>query len=70
MSPAQALEFFKTKAEIARVLAVKPPSVAEWFDEGVIPAGRQYQLQLASDGKLIADEPANRKASAVDSSAH
>lgn len=64
MSPTEALDFFKTKAEIARVLGVKPPSVIEWFDAGVIPDGRQYQLELASAGALKADQPANRKVAA------
>jgi hypothetical protein len=64
MSPSEALDFFKTKAEIARVLGVKPPSVIEWFDAGVIPEGRQYQLELASCGALKADQPANRKTEA------
>lgn len=61
MTPAQALEFFGTKVEIARVLGVQPPSVSEWFDDDCIPEGRQYQLELATDGKLKADAPANRK---------
>ena len=60
MTPAQVLRHFGTQAEIARVLGVKPPSVSEWFDDGIIPEGRQYQLQLASDGALTADMPANR----------
>lgn len=62
MSPSQALEHFGTKAEIARVLGITPPSVIEWFDDGVIPDGRQYQLELATNGALKADHPANRKA--------
>jgi DNA-binding transcriptional regulator YdaS (Cro superfamily) len=62
MSPKEALDHFKTQAEIARVLGVKPPSVSEWFDLGVFPEGRQYQLELATKGKLRADLPANRQA--------
>lgn len=63
MSPSEALAFFKTKAELARVLGVQPPSVSEWFDAECIPEGRQYQLELATGGALKADAPANRKAS-------
>lgn len=62
MSPQQALEYFGTKAEIARVLGITAPSVVEWFDAGVIPEGRQYQLELATGGALKADRPANRTA--------
>lgn len=64
MSPQQALEYFGTKAEIARVLGITAPSVVEWFDAGVIPEGRQYQLELATGGALKADRPANRTAAA------
>ncbi len=62
MTPAEALAHFGSKAEIARVVGVQPPSVIEWFDNNEIPEGRQYQLELASNGLLRADKPANRKA--------
>lgn len=54
------MDHFGTQAEIARVLGCKQPSVAEWFDKGEVPEGRQYQLELATAGKLKADKPANR----------
>lgn len=60
MTPKAALDHFKSKTRIARVLGVEPPSVFEWFSKGKIPEGRQYQLQIASDGALRADKPANR----------
>ncbi|HQR22432.1 MAG TPA: Cro/CI family transcriptional regulator [Burkholderiaceae bacterium] len=66
MTPSEALEHFHTKAEIARVLGITPPSVSEWFDAGEIPEGRQYQLEIASGGLLRADLPANRKAMVID----
>lgn len=49
-----------TQAEISRVLGVKPPSVAEWFENGAVPEGRQYQVEIASGGALKADKPAIR----------
>lgn len=60
MTPQQVLDHFGTQAEIARVLGCKQPSVAEWFSDGKIPDGRQYQLELATAGHLKADKPANR----------
>lgn len=60
MTPQQVLDHFSTQAEIARVLGCKQPSVAEWFADGKIPDGRQYQLELATNGLLKADKPANR----------
>jgi len=65
MTPQEALSFFGSKAEIARVLGISPPSVIEWFDRAEIPEGRQYQIEIATDGALRADQPANRKAPAA-----
>lgn len=64
MTPKDALKFFGSKAEMARALGVQPPSVSEWFENDEIPQGRQYQIELATRGKLKADEPALRKQTA------
>lgn len=42
------------------MLGCKQPSIAEWFDKGEVPEGRQYQLELATGGVLKANKPANR----------
>lgn len=60
MTPEEAREFFGTQANIARVLGIGSPSVCEWFEKGFIPEVRQYQLQIASRGKLKANLPADR----------
>lgn len=60
MTPQDLLTHFGTQAEIARVLGCKQPSVCEWFDNGVVPEGRQYQIEIATSGALKADKPANR----------
>lgn len=66
MTPQEVLAHFKTQAEIARVLSCKQPSIAEWFEEGgKVPDGRQYQLEIASEGVLKADKPADRRAAAA-----
>lgn len=59
MTYEQAIKYFGTESEIARSLGVKPPSVSEWKDG--IPIGRQYQIELATKGRLKADIPALRK---------
>lgn len=61
MTPTQVLEQYKTQAEIARVLGCRQSSVAEMFEKGQVPEGRQYQLQIATRGKLKADLPADRR---------
>jgi hypothetical protein len=71
MTPQEVETHYGSKAEIALVLGCKLPSIYEWFEEGKgVPEGRQYQLELATDGKLRADKPANRNAeSAADAKA-
>ena len=64
MKPRDLLAYFNSQAEIARVLGVKQPSVCEWFDNDQIPEVRQYQIEIATNGRLKADLPANRKAAA------
>lgn len=60
MKPADLLDHWKTKSKIARALGCTPATVAGWFDLDYIPEGRQYQVELATKGKLKADRPANR----------
>ena len=58
MKPKDLLSIWKTQADIARALDIKPPSVSLWFSSGEIPLDRQYQIELATCGKLKADKPA------------
>ena len=61
MTPQDVEAYYGSKAEIANALGCKLPSVYEWFEEGRgIPEGRQYQIQIATKGKLKAEKPANR----------
>jgi DNA-binding transcriptional regulator YdaS (Cro superfamily) len=58
MTYQQAISHFGTPAAMARALGVDRASVAEWREK--IPEGRQYQIQIATGGKLKADKPALR----------
>lgn len=53
-----AVNFFGSKAEIARVLGLQPNAVYHWRK---IPLAAQYQLTIASDNVLIPDLPADRR---------
>lgn len=52
----QAIAYFGSPSAMARALRVRPPSVMEW--KSGIPELRQYQIELASQGRLKADLPA------------
>lgn len=52
MTPNDLLNHYKTKAEIARACGIHPVSVGQWFDTGVVPALRQFQIEEATGGKL------------------
>lgn len=45
---------FKTQAAIARALKVTRQAVAQWEENG-IPIGRQYQIEVLTNGELQAD---------------
>lgn len=62
MTPSDLLAHFGSQTAIARALGCSQPSVNEWFKDGSVPEGRQYQVQLATNGKLKADKPAARDA--------
>lgn len=62
MSPNDLYEYcHRNKAEIGRMLGCGSASVAEWFNKNQVPEGKQYQAQLATGGKLMADLPADRR---------
>lgn len=61
MTPQDAKNYFGSQTAIAKALGAAQSSVCEWFEAGKIPEGRQYQIELATKGKLKADKPANRQ---------
>lgn len=60
MTPKQLLQFFGTQQAIADCLGCAQASVSAWFAQDEVPEGRQYQVQLATNGALVADAPALR----------
>lgn len=60
MTPQELVVHFNTQVGAARALGCAQSTVAEWCAEGAIPEGRQYQIELATNGKLVADKPARR----------
>lgn len=60
MTPNDLKKHFGTKAKIARATGASWASVQDWFNNGEVPEGRQYQIELATKGQLRASRPANR----------
>jgi hypothetical protein len=61
MTKEEALDYFGSTGALAASLGCAQSTVSEWKE---IPEGRQYQIQLATKGKLKADLPALRKKAA------
>ncbi len=61
MSPQELITHFRTQAAAAKALGCAQSTVAEWCSDGAIPEGRQYQIELATAGALVADKPALRE---------
>lgn len=57
----QVIEAFGSQAEAARALGLSPSTIQDWEGPGV-PDGRQYQIEIATRGRLKADLPADRRA--------
>lgn len=60
MKPIDLISFFRTATGVARALGCAPSTVAEWVASDQVPEGRQYQAELATNGRLKADQPALR----------
>lgn len=54
----EVLERFKTKAEIAKQLGVTYQAVQQWEEADKVPLGRQFQIELITNGQLKASEQA------------
>jgi len=51
---------YKTAAEAAKKLQVRPTALANWKARGFIPKGTQAIIQIATRGKLRADTQERR----------
>lgn len=65
MTPKDLEEFFGNKSAIAAALGASVSSVYDWFAVGEVPEGRQYQIELATNGRLRAAKPALRQEDAL-----
>lgn len=50
-----AIKHFGSAAELARHLGISRQSIHDWGDE--VPEGRQYQLEILTNGALRAKRP-------------
>lgn len=62
MTPQELIAHFRTQSGAAKALGCAQSTVAEWCSDGAIPEARQYQVELATKGRLKADRPALRAA--------
>ncbi|WP_025128888.1 Cro/CI family transcriptional regulator [Pseudomonas sp. PH1b] len=56
MLTTEVIAFFGGKSKVAAALKVSPAAISQWGTEP--PRSRQYQIQVLSDGKLIAADVA------------
>ncbi|MPY24331.1 Cro/CI family transcriptional regulator [Shewanella sp. YLB-07] len=50
MNTAEAVDYFKGKAKLARALGINPASVSQWGDD--VPALRAFQIERLTHGAL------------------
>jgi transcriptional repressor of cell division inhibition gene dicB len=55
MKTQDAIDFFGSRNAIADALGIDRTATYHWGD--TVPELRQYQIQVLSNGKLVADQP-------------
>lgn len=55
MTKRDAIQFYGSSAALARALGITRGAVANWGD--TIPSGRQFEIEVLTDGALIAERP-------------
>lgn len=58
----QIITYFGNAANAARALGITTASVAGWRKRDEVPIGRQYQVEVMSSGKLVADRSNQKQA--------
>jgi DNA-binding transcriptional regulator YdaS (Cro superfamily) len=54
MTKDEAISFFGSASELARRLDIERSAISQWTE---IPEGRQYQIEVLTEGKLRAERP-------------
>lgn len=57
MTPDQVFEFYGGKTSTANRLGISYQAVQEWDTKGKVPPGRQFQIEVDTQGALKADKP-------------
>jgi len=55
MNTEDVLALFGPPADLARALDTTTQNVSGWIASGTIPSARQYEIQVKSNGALVAD---------------
>lgn len=56
MTPKEAIQFFKTRDKLAKLLDIDPVTIWYWLKNGVIPFRAQKKIHGLSKGKLTVSE--------------
>ncbi len=55
MKTQTAIDYYKTKVALAKAVGLTRGAITHWANDGFVPIGRAYQLQLITEGKLKVD---------------
>lgn len=59
MTPEEAVKHFGSQTNLAKALKdCTPQAVSQWVAKGKIPSGRQFEIQIVTNGELKADAKA------------
>ena len=55
MKTQDAIDYYKTKSALAKAVGLTRGAITHWSNDGFVPMGRAYQLQLLTGGALKVD---------------
>ena len=58
MTPNQVIQHFDGIPNAAKELGITYQAIQQWVQKGEVPEGRQYQIELLTNGALKADRSA------------
>lgn len=67
MTPDQAIEHYGSRGALAKAVEVTEAAVYLWVKQGAIPYDRQCQIQVDTEGRLLAskEDAGSREAAAA-----
>lgn len=62
MTPTEVVAHFGSVRAVTEALGITQQAYSRWLQQGRVPRGRQYELQILTGGRLQAERPTKKTA--------